>query len=153
VGKGTTFSVFLPILRQPAEAAAPARTVIQATRTERLLFVDDEAGIARMQQAALERLGYKVTVRTSSVDALEMFKADPAAFDLVITDMAMPNMTGEQLARQLLRIRPDLPIVICTGFSERIDAQRAKAIGIKGFVMKPMLINELAAEIRRVLDG
>jgi len=117
------------------------------------LLVDDEVQIASMQQVALERLGYTVTVCTGSIEALKAFMADPGAFDLVITDMAMPNLTGDRLAGELLRIRPDIPIIICTGFSERMDERRATAIGIKGYLMKPVLINEMAAQIRRVLEG
>jgi len=153
VGKGSTFTIDLPTLKQADQAVPPAKMAGYQSGTERVLLVDDEAGIVRMQQIALERLGYKVSVRTSSVDALEAFKAAPNAYDLVITDMAMPNLTGDQLARELIAIRPGIRIILCTGFSERVDAQRANALGIKAFVMKPVVISELAAQIRQVLDS
>ena len=120
--------------------------------TEKILFVDDEASIAKMGARTLEALGYEVTTRTSSIESLELFRSKPAEFDLVITDMTMPNMTGEKLARQMLAIRPDIPIIICTGFSERIDAQRAAESGIKGFLMKPVVRSEMAKMVRQLLD-
>ena len=100
----------------------------------------------------LEGLGYHVTARTSSIEALEAFMANPGKFDLVITDMTMPNMTGVQLSQKLLEIRQDIAIIICTGFSEKIDGEKAKAVGIRGYVMKPVVKSELAKKIRRVLD-
>jgi len=105
-----------------------------------------------MEKQMLERLGYQVTARTSSIEALEAFRASPDKFDLVITDMTMPNMTGIQLSQKLLEIRLDIPIIICTGFSQKIDGERAKAIGIGGYVTKPVIMRELAKKIREVLD-
>jgi CheY-like chemotaxis protein len=99
----------------------------------------------------LQRLGYDVVSRTSPIEALELFKAKPDFFDLVITDKTMPGMTGDALARELISIRPTLPVIICTGYSQTIDHERAKQIGIKAFVMKPILINEIADAVRRVL--
>ncbi len=99
----------------------------------------------------LEGLGYHVTARTSSIEALEAFMANPDKFDLVITDMTMPNMTGVQLLQKLMEIR-SIPIIICTGFSEQISADKAKAIGISGYVMKPVVKSELSRKIREVLD-
>ncbi|MBW1911040.1 MAG: response regulator [Deltaproteobacteria bacterium] len=101
----------------------------------------------------LERLGYEVTTRTSSIEALELFRAKPDQFDLVITDMTMPQMTGDKLSRELMQIRPDIPVIICTGFSERISDEKAKGMGIKAFVMKPIVIRDLANTVRRILDG
>ena len=100
----------------------------------------------------LERLGYQATERTSSVEALEAFRNAPDKFDLVITDMTMPNMTGVQLAQKLLEIRPDIPIIICTGFSTKIDDEKAKEFGIRGYVMKPVVMSELGNKIREVLN-
>ena len=105
-----------------------------------------------MAREMLESLGYHVTSRTSSVEALEAFRSKPDAFDLVITDMTMPNMTGAELAPRLLKIRPNIPIILCTGFSELIDEARAKAIGIRQYVMKPILKKEMAEAIRKVLE-
>ncbi len=100
----------------------------------------------------LEGLGYIVTARTSSTETLEAFKAQPDKFDLVITDMTMPNMTGVELAKEILNIRPDVPIILCTGFSEMIDEKKAKAMGIRKFVMKPVAMGDMAKIIREVLD-
>jgi DNA-binding NtrC family response regulator len=93
-----------------------------------------------------------VEVRTSSIEAREMFLANPDRFDLVITDMTMPNMTGDRLAQEILGIRPGIPIILCTGFSERITEEKAKAMGIQEFVMKPLVMKDLAVAIRRALD-
>jgi len=100
----------------------------------------------------LERLGYRVTPRTSSVEALELFRVRPDAFDLIITDMTMPNMTGTDLAEQVLKVRPDIPIVLCTGFSEFITEKKARAMGIREFVMKPVVKSKLSAVLRRLLE-
>jgi len=101
----------------------------------------------------LEALGYTVTTRTSSIEALELFHAKLEKFDLVITDMTMPNMTGDELARELIRIRPEIPIILCTGYSARINQQQALAMGIRAFVSKPIIKRQIAASIREVLDG
>ena len=104
-----------------------------------------------MVQSMLSRLGYQVTSKTSSSDALEAFRQEPDAFDLVITDQTMPNMTGKDLARELMKIKPDLPVIICTGFSEQIDEERANEMGVSALIMKPVVISELAGVIRDVL--
>ncbi|MCP3951694.1 MAG: response regulator, partial [Desulfobacterales bacterium] len=120
--------------------------------TEQILLVDDEEAIVLMEKQMLEGFGYSVVSRTSSVEALEAFRSDPGKFDLVISDMAMPNMSGDQLASELIIIRPDIPILLCTGFSERISGERATTLGIKGFLMKPVVMKELSKMIREVLD-
>lgn len=121
-------------------------------RGARILLVDDEEPIVLLEQMMLEKLGYQVTVRTSSPDALAAFKANPDNFDLVISDRGMPNMTGEQLAGGLISIRLGIPIVLCTGFSNENDVKRAKAMGVKGFLMKPVATGDLAEMVRKVLD-
>jgi len=98
------------------------------------------------------KIGYQVVARLSSVEALNAFKANPNRFDLVITDMNMPDMTDDRLAWELIAIKPDLPIILCTGFSERIDAEKARAIGIKGMLMKPVAKRDMAKMVRKVLD-
>jgi len=153
VGQGTSFEVYLPLLAEPDKAPEAVKTGVVKRGFERILLVDDEPSVALMQQKALERLGYQVTVKTSSIDALETFKADCGAFDLVITDMAMPLMTGDRLASELITLKPDVRIIMATGFSEQMDEGKAGALGIKGFMMKPLLINKLAAKIRLVLDS
>jgi DNA-binding NtrC family response regulator len=101
----------------------------------------------------LERLGYKVTTRAGSLDALTVFQADPLKFDMIITDMTMPNMTGDQLACEIIKIRPEIPIILCTGFSEYMNNEKAKSMGIRKFVLKPVSMEEIATAIRDVLDG
>ncbi len=120
--------------------------------TERVLFVDDEKTTVDAMQATLGNLGYKVTARTSSIEAFEAFKNDPNAFDLIITDMTMPNMTGKDLAKEIMSIRTDIPIIICTGFSEQINEVSAKAMGISAYLMKPIVMHDMANTIREVLD-
>ena len=151
LGKGTTFHIYLPKADMTASIKAEQPKTIEGG-SERILFVDDEKMLVDIGQQALQRLGYDVVSRTSPIEALELFKAKPDFFDLVITDKTMPGITGDVLAKELMSIRPNLPVIICTGYSQTIDHERAKQIGIKAFVMKPILINEIAAAIRRVLD-
>lgn len=151
LGKGATFHIFLPKVDiDSAITVEQAGTMIGGS--ERILFVDDEKMLVDIGQHALERLGYEVVCRTSPIEAFELFKAKPDHFDLVITDQTMPGMTGDALAKEIMRIRPGLPIIICTGYSQTIDQQRAKQIGIKEFVMKPILINQIAGAIRNALS-
>ena len=150
-GKGTTFEVYFPVVDVPMKSAQ-ATDQLMPKGHEYILFIDDEQPIAELGRLMLEKLGYKVVTKTSSVEALELFKADPTRFDLVITDMTMPNMTGDMLATKLLKIRPDIPIILCTGFSTRITEQRAKEMGIQRLVMKPLSMKQLAEVVRGVLD-
>jgi YesN/AraC family two-component response regulator len=99
-----------------------------------------------------ERLGYEVVAMTDSVGPLSLFRKDPQAFELVITDQTMPHVTGVRLAEELLRIRPDLPVILCTGFSERVDANRAQALGVRQFLMKPFSTREMAETNRCALE-
>ena len=152
VGKGSTFNVYLPLLEKSKTYDKIHTDEEIRLGTERILLVDDELSIAKLEKLLLERVGYFVTMRTSSSDALEAFKVNPLNFDLVISDMTMPNMTGIQLARELKQIRPDIPIIICTGFSEWINEEKAEKIGIEGFITKPVIKSELSKIIRKVLD-
>jgi two-component system cell cycle sensor histidine kinase/response regulator CckA len=131
------------------ETVPVMKTGIQPKGTERILLVDDEEPILRLEKLVLERLGYRVAVRNNSIGALGAFGADPHSFDLVITDMAMPKMTGVQLAEQVMDIRPDIPVILITGFSDRIDGEKAKRIGIKGFLPKPVKKADLANLVRK----
>ncbi len=152
-GQGTEIQVYLPVKQKiSAEKQIDPHQPVRGG-TEKILLVDDEASIVKMEQQMLERLGYTVTVRTSSLEALEAFKADPQAFDVVVTDMTMPNMTGVQLAAELKKIRLNIPVVLCTGFSYQVNDEKSKALGIDGFVMKPVIMKEIAATIRKVLDN
>jgi len=151
-GQGTTFRVYLPLITKPCETPSKPPVMGDATGDERILIVDDEEAIARLEAQMLERLGYRITSRVSSLEALETFKANPDGFDMVITDMTMPQMTGDQLANELIAIRPGIPIILCTGFSERMNLDKAEAMSIKGYLMKPVTLSELAKTVREVLD-
>ena len=113
--------------------------------------MDDEAVLVRLGRATLEHLGYRVTAYTSSLEALRAFRDDPEQFDVVITDQTMPILTGATLVEELRRLRPDTPIIICTGFSHVMDAEKARALGVDAFVMKPGVTEELAVTIQQVL--
>ncbi len=152
VGQGTTFRVYLPLMSKEAEPASSKVVEIARPGTERILLVDDERPVVQIEEQMLKRLGYQVTSRQSSLDALKTFQDDIDSFDLVVTDMTMPEMTGDKLARKLMEIRPDIPVIICTGFSERIDEEKAEAMGVKGFLMKPIVKADLAEMVRTVLD-
>jgi CheY-like chemotaxis protein/two-component sensor histidine kinase len=152
LGKGTTFTVYIPLMAKPSLSGLVNNEVILETGRERILLVDDEEMVARFEEQMLKRLGYQVVSLTSSLDALDAFRRDPEAFDILITDMTMPNLTGDQLARELISIKPGLPVILCTGFSERIDHEIAASIGIKGFLMKPAVRSEMAQMVRKLLD-
>jgi PAS domain S-box-containing protein len=151
-GKGTTFEVLLPVSQDIAKPTTDAGAELP-TGNEHILLIDDEKTLVDLGRQMLKRLGYSVESRTSSIEALELFKTHPEKFDLVITDMTMPNLTGEKLAHELMRIRSDIPVILCTGFSEQISEERAKKLGIKEFILKPLLMNKLAVVVRGVLDG
>jgi len=150
--KGTEFHVYLPIIASGFDNQAPEEKEPVTGGTERILLVDDEVNIIEMEKQALERLGYHVTSHTSSIEALEAFRADPDKFDLVITDTAMPKMPGDKLAIELIKIRPDIPICLCSGFSESMTDEKIKFLGIERLLMKPILIKDLAQKVREVLD-
>lgn len=150
-GVGTTFQIYLPALESIAKVRDEIERPVQGG-TESILFVDDEAMVAEMGMQTLTRLGYSVTTRTSSIEALELFRVKPDEFDIVITDQTMPNMTGADLSVEILRIRPDIPIILCTGFSHTISLEKARALGIHEFVMKPVVGAELGQTVRQVLD-
>ncbi len=151
-GEGSVFHIMLPALADhPVPEAKPFELL--PVGTESILFVDDEKMLCEMAQTMLQRLGYTVTVRTSSLEALNTFKNQPEAFDLVITDQTMPGMTGFDLARRLLQVRPQLPIILCTGYSNLISEEKTRLLGIKGFALKPLTKDSIAALIRKVLDG
>jgi PAS domain S-box-containing protein len=155
VGKGTSIYVYLPRTnsdktlkeRKKSTTAQPA-----PTGAERILFIDDEPELVTLSRQILERLGYQVVTKNNGIDALKEFKEKPNHFDVVVTDMTMPKMTGEKLAQELINIRPEIPIILCTGFNEQINEQKAKAIGIKAFLMKPLTVNQLAETVRTVLE-
>jgi PAS domain S-box-containing protein len=153
VGKGSTFSVFLPLLQEDMRRAETMSAPAAETGSERILLVDDDGtqlkGLARI----LEKLGYKVTARSSGQSAVAAFKKNPDAFDLVITDQTMPRMSGTELAQNLVEIRPNIPIILNTGFSEKVNGESVGRNGIRAFIMKPFTARELSGLIRKVLEG
>ncbi|MHC1729102.1 MAG: PAS domain S-box protein [Syntrophobacteraceae bacterium] len=150
-GEGTTFQVFFPITETSEKASAIVSKRLP-TGNGHILVIDDEKYVAEMLKEMIEQLGYEVTSRSSSADALGAFQAQPERFDLVITDQTMPHMTGIDLAKQMLKTRPDIPIILCTGFSTMIDGSIARKIGIKAFLMKPITLQQLAEEIHKQLN-
>jgi PAS domain S-box-containing protein len=152
VNEGTTFEVFLPLIKSNSPKPASGGKKSMPVGSERILYVDDENIITDMAERMLGNRGYSVVSRTVSLDALELFRADPHAFDLVITDMTMPGMTGNRLASEILAIRGDIPIILCTGYSEHISEVQAMDIGIKAFIFKPLDMRTLTETVRNVLD-
>jgi len=153
VGQGSTFEVFLPQAQGPKAHKEEASTFALPTGTERILFVDDEELLVEMARGMLEGLGYHVTVAANGTEAWNLFLEDPSRFDLIITDQTMPDLTGLALAQKMLKVRKEMPIILCTGHSEMASAEKAREIGIRAFLMKPLMRKELAESIRRVLDG
>lgn len=151
LGKGSAFHAYFPVVEKDAYPEIKASETIPMG-TERILFIDDEEFLTEMGKDMLERLGYHVTARHSSLEALATFQNTPNEFDLVITDQTMPDITGSDLARLMLKIRPDIPIILCTGYSNLIDESSAKAIGIKEFALKPLTKETIAKVIRKVLS-
>ncbi|MEJ2156217.1 MAG: PAS domain-containing protein [Desulfobacteraceae bacterium] len=148
---GVSFKIYLPIIHTDEPSQAKLDVVVHGG-TERILFVDDEPPLAELTKQLLERFGYQVTIRTSSIEALNLFRSQPEDFDLVITDMTMPHMTGDQLALELMHIRPELPVMICTGYSEKITKELLERLHIKALILKPIIRNELLISIRSILD-
>jgi PAS domain S-box-containing protein len=151
-GSGSTFSVYFPrVAENRPREIAPRQPVPGGW--ERVLLVDDEEALVEMARELLEEIGYQVTSKTGSVEALELFRSDPNSFDLVITDQTMPEMTGLELTRELMAIRPGIPVILSTGFSHAVEAADAKKAGIRAFMMKPLTKGELARTVRKVLDN
>jgi CheY-like chemotaxis protein len=169
--QGTTITIYLPLFGEldphpkhpniempylssshPSWQPATPLASSMANATDCILFVDDEESLVRLGDRTLSRLGYDVVTVTSSLEALTAFQSTPDAFDLVITDQTMPHMTGERLARELRVIRADIPIILCTGFSHDIDAEKAAAQGIDAFLLKPIHTQELALTVQNVLS-
>ncbi len=153
--KGSRFHVYLPVVEENREkkAVKTRRKSRVEKGIEQILLVDDEEAIVEIEQKMLEHLGYKVTSCNSSIKTLELFRAEPDRYNLVITDMSMPDMAGDRLAVELIKIRPDIPILLCTGFSQTISEKKAYDMGIKGFLLKPLLIKDLAEKIREVMGA
>jgi PAS domain S-box-containing protein len=152
-GRGTAFKIYFPITTQTDDIKDEKPPDEIESGCEKILFVDDEKPILKLGDQILRKLGYDVVRVQSSLDALALFEKNPNKFDLVITDMTMPKMLGTELAEKMLAIQPDIPIIICTGFSHMLDTEKAVEMGIKGFINKPILADDLARKVRSVLDN
>ena len=151
--KGTSFQVYFPVATSSYPAAEQVASSHNPQGNERILFVDDEQQIAALEAEILTRYGYRVTSFSDPVAAFQLFQDQPDDFDLVITDMSMPQMTGAELAEKMMAIRKDIPIILCTGFSDIINREKAQAMGIRHYVMKPVITDEFVGVIRGVLDS
>jgi two-component system, cell cycle sensor histidine kinase and response regulator CckA len=150
-GKGSIFKVYLPRVDTGISAAPETPSPIPRGN-ERILLVDDEESNIKTFQNMLQHLGYQVTALMDSQEALTLFSGNPSQFDLVITDQTMPFMTGEDLGKEFMRMRPDIPVILCTGYSDLISSGKAAALGFRGYIMKPFTVREGAELVRRVLD-
>ncbi|MFH1102811.1 MAG: PAS domain S-box protein [Pseudomonadota bacterium] len=150
-GKGTTFNILFPATEATPILEAEPNVEIRKGN-EKILFVDDEDLVVEVNHQVLEKLGYQVKSTKDPIEALEIFRSDPDQFDLVISDTTMPKMSGDRLAQELMKIRPNLPFILCTGYSERISEEKALELGIKAYIMKPFEIPKLAKTVRKVLD-
>ncbi len=151
IGGGAAFEILFPV----AENRSPHDDPFEAPLVrgnERVLFVDDEPALAHLGKTMLERLGYEARACTSPLEALEAFRADPLCWDIVVTDLTMPNMTGIHLAQKLREQRRHLPVVVCTGYSEQLTPAHVRSLGISGLLLKPLVLKDLSHEVRRALD-
>ena len=151
LGKGTTFNILLPVVTEKPGAEAKSTEELPSGN-EKILFVDDEISIVKMAEQMLKRLGYQVETKTDPIKALELFKSKPDQFDLVVTDMTMPQMNGSRLSEKLMEIRSDIPVIICSGHSPLIDEDKARDLGVTAFIMKPIVMRQMAKTVRKVLD-
>ena len=151
LGKGTSFEIYFPVVETEAVTETETDEKLP-TGNERILFVDDEESMVYVARNRLERLGYQVEAKTSPDEALNLFRDIPNQFDMVITDMSMPEMTGDRFVQEILKIRPDIPTILCTGYSEKIDKQKAKEMGIRQYIEKPIKRSVLAKMVRKILD-
>jgi CheY-like chemotaxis protein len=151
LGQGTVFDIYLPRIPVVLETQEIVKVPV-AKGNECILFVDNESSICKLVRENLKHHGYTTVTQTSSREALDMFLKTPDQFDLVITDLSMSQMTGERLAQELLSIRPDIPIILCTGLNQAVADEHVKAIGGRGSLLKPFTESDVANTIRRVLD-
>ena len=152
LGEGTTFTIYLPISKQQRPSRDEYVPEEMPAGNEKILIIDDEEAIAKMYSETLERLGYHTTITTSSLEALELFGAAPDDYDLVITDLTMPKLTGDRLAVEVLETKPDIGIILCSGYGMKIPKERVAELGISALAVKPFVKGELAKLVRQVLD-
>ncbi len=150
-GKGTAFDLFFPAVEKAAVAEIEKDEDLP-TGHEKILLIDDEEAIVKLGRLRLERLGYHVETATSPIEALAMFRSKPYDFDLILSDMTMPDMTGDRLVKEILNIRSEFPIILCTGFSEKLDKVKVTAIGAADYIEKPFGKRDIAVKVRKVLD-
>jgi CheY-like chemotaxis protein len=151
-GKGSRFTIYLQQLERRHQQLEKPSGTMSPGRGRKILLVDDEVPVLTSVARALSRLGYDVSEASDTLEALHAFRDTPGGFDLIITDQTMPHMTGAQLAEEVMRVRPDMPVTLCTGFSEAINEQEAKSRGIREILMKPTM-NDLNCAVRRAIDG
>ena len=151
-GQGSTFKILFPAAEPDCLIEAPEPNPVITGGSERILLVDDETALLEMTRCFLERHGYDVKSTTDPADALDLFVTNPDDFDLVITDMAMPNINGVELSQKIILIQPDMPVILCSGYSDAINAEQAIEMGIRSYVEKPVKLSVLEERIRQVLD-
>jgi len=155
VGEGSTFLVYFPAIEEPTVQPVVVDREDKKTATvdnKRILVVDDEPLLVKINETRLKSRGYQVTAVSDSREALEKFRNRPDRFDLLITDQTMPGLTGAELAKAVLEIRPSLPIIMCTGHSDIVPEDMALAVGIKKYILKPLYGDELLDAVQEVLD-
>jgi DNA-binding NtrC family response regulator len=151
-GKGSTFDIYLPKIVNESDIKSDKGT--QPTKgRERILIIDDEASVVNAVKPGLERLGYEIVAKTSSIEAIELFHKDYKKIDMVITDHTMPEMTGFALAKEIKIIQPDIPIILCTGHGDIVDKEKAEEAGVRDIISKPVILYEMVAVIRQAFDN
>jgi CheY-like chemotaxis protein len=150
VGRGSTFDVFIPRIEVGPERESTPSGIVSRGK-ERILVIEDDEIQLRSMAEMLKRLGYSVTAHSDGPEALDDFQRNPRGFDLVVTDQAMPWMSGIELAERMLMLRPDLPVILCTGYTDEVDEERARAVGVRGVVNKPFTLADVSAAIRQAL--
>lgn len=150
--KGTEFTVLFPVAEGGKDQNADDEPTMIEGGDESILLIDDEPSVLKVEQRILRKLGYNVTIENDSEKALEKIKREPEKFDLVISDMTMPKMNGATLAEKAMRANPDLPVIICTGYSNRITKEEIRRLGVKALVYKPLSVPSIASEIRKIFN-
>jgi CheY-like chemotaxis protein len=150
-GEGTTFTFYLPLIQEVSKENIETKRNLP-TGSEKILVVDDEPNIINLYSSMLEMLGYRVVVVSNALAALEIFRKEAASFDLVMTDMTMPKLTGDKLTQEIRKVRPEIPVILCTGFSEKLDTNLLTTLEINAFLEKPLTMADMAQKIRQVLD-
>jgi DNA-binding NtrC family response regulator len=151
-GNGTDFNIYLPVEEYLTEKHDTQNSLDIPGGTETILLIDDEGDVLQMEESLLKRMGYNIKPFMDSTKALEAFRSNPDQFDIVVSDITMPGLSGEDLSEKLLQIRPDIPILLCTGFSWSMSKEKALSIGVKGVLLKPIIMKDFATKIRDILD-